>query len=97
MAVAMLLLVRAVPATLTPQTAANQPVRATIGHSRRSTMPFDNSSLPIRLFTASHERSWNPADIDFSRERSDWLSFSDDERNLLIRLVSGFRVGRAAA
>ncbi len=56
-------------------------------------MPFDNTSLPIRLFTASHERSWNPVDIDFSRERSDWLSFSDDERNLLLRLISGFRVG----
>lgn len=47
----------------------------------------------MRLFTASHERTWNPADIDFSRERSDWLSFTDDERNFLIRLISGFRVG----
>ncbi len=56
-------------------------------------MPFDNKSLPIRLFTASHERTWNPADIDFSQERSDWMSFSDDERTLLIRLISGFRVG----
>ncbi len=56
-------------------------------------MPFDNDSLPIRLFTASHERAWNPAGIDFSQERSDWLSLTDDERRLLLRLVSGFRVG----
>ena len=56
-------------------------------------MPFDNKSLPMRLFTASHERSWNPADFDYSQERSDWLSFSDDERTLLLRLISGFRVG----
>ena len=56
-------------------------------------MPFDNNSLPMRLFTASHERSWNPADIDFSQERSDWLALGDDERQLLLRLVSGFRVG----
>lgn len=56
-------------------------------------MPFDNDSLPVRLFTASHTRAWNPFDIDFSQERSDWLALTDDERRLLIRLVSGFRVG----
>ena len=56
-------------------------------------MPFDHDSLPVRLFTASHERAWNPGDIDFSRERSDWLALTDDERELLLRLVSGFRVG----
>ena len=56
-------------------------------------MPFDNNSLPMRLFTATHERAWSPADIDFSRERSDWLALTDDERRLLLRLVSSFRVG----
>ena len=56
-------------------------------------MPFDHDSLPMRLFTAAHERAWNPADIDFSREQSDWLALTDDERLLLLRLVAGFRVG----
>ena len=56
-------------------------------------MPLDNDSLPIRLFTASHGRAWSPVDIDFSQERADWLALADDERRLLIRLVSGFRVG----
>ena len=56
-------------------------------------MPFDDDSLPMRLFTASHERAWNPCGIDFSRERSDWLALADDERRLLLRLVSSFRVG----
>ena len=56
-------------------------------------MPFDDDSLPMRLFTASHERAWSPGDIDFSRERSDWLALTDDERRLLLRLVSSFRVG----
>ena len=56
-------------------------------------MPFDHDSLPLRLFTASHERAWNPADIDLSREQSDWLALTDDERLLLLRLVAGFRVG----
>lgn len=56
-------------------------------------MPLDNDSLPMRLFTASHERAWNPGDVDFSRERADWLALADDERRLLLRLVAGFRVG----
>ena len=56
-------------------------------------MPIDNDSLPMRLFTASHGRSWNPDDIDFSKERANWLALKDDERALLLRLVSGFRVG----
>lgn len=60
---------------------------------RTTPMPIDNNSLPMRLFTATHVRTWNPSDIDFSRERSDWLELTDDERRLLLRLVSGFRVG----
>ena len=56
-------------------------------------MPVDHDSLPMRLFTASHGRTWNPNDIDFSQERSQWLALAEDERQLLLRLVSGFRVG----
>ena len=56
-------------------------------------MPFDHDSLPMRLFTASHKRAWSPGDIDFAQERSDWLALTDDERRLLLRLVSAFRVG----
>ena len=59
-------------------------------------MPLDNDSLPMRLFTASHERAWSPGDVDFSRERADWLALPDDERLLLLRLVAGFRVGERA-
>ena len=51
-------------------------------------MPFEHDSLPIRLFTASHKRAWNPGDIDFAQERSDWLALTDDERRVLLRLVS---------
>ena len=47
----------------------------------------------MRLFTASHVRGWNPDDVDFSHERSDWLAISNAERQLLLRLVSGFRIG----
>lgn len=56
-------------------------------------MAFDHDALPLRLFTASHERAWNPAAIDFSHERAGWLALSDDERRLLLRLVASFRIG----
>ena len=56
-------------------------------------MPLDNNSLPMRLFTASHSRSWNPDEIDLSQERSDWLALTADEQRLLLRLVSSFRIG----
>ncbi len=47
----------------------------------------------MRLFTASHGRAWDPGEIDFAGELSDWRDLADDERQLLLRLVSGFRVG----
>lgn len=56
-------------------------------------MPLDLSSFPMHLFTASQERAWSPSSIDFSSERKDWMSLDEDERELLSRLVAGFRVG----
>ena len=29
-------------------------------------------SLPLRLFAGGNAKFWNPADIDFSRDRADW-------------------------
>ncbi|HVS62331.1 MAG TPA: ribonucleotide-diphosphate reductase subunit beta [Thermoanaerobaculia bacterium] len=56
-------------------------------------MPVDLDSFPIRLFVKSQERAWAPTAIDYSHEASDWLALDDDERQLLLRLVSGFLVG----
>lgn len=56
-------------------------------------MPMDFDSLPMRLFRASQERAWTASAIDYSRERADWMSLDAGERELLLRLVSGFRVG----
>jgi ribonucleoside-diphosphate reductase beta chain len=39
---------------------------------------------------------WDPADIDFSRDRADWLSLRDDERDMLLRLTSIFQSGEEA-
>ena len=56
-------------------------------------MPLDLQSYPIHLFQASQERAWTTADIDFSREREHWTSLDDGEREVLGRLVAGFKVG----
>ena len=38
-------------------------------------------SLPLKLFTGGNAKFWNPADIDFSRDREDWDSLTDMERD----------------
>lgn len=56
-------------------------------------MPLDLDSFPMYLFQASQERAWTASAIDYSHEREHWASLADDERELLSRLVAGFRVG----
>jgi ribonucleoside-diphosphate reductase beta chain len=56
-------------------------------------MPLPLDSFPMHLFRASQERGWVPSTFDYSRERAHWASLGDDERELLSRLIAGFRVG----
>ncbi|HZC94256.1 MAG TPA: R2-like ligand-binding oxidase, partial [Mycobacterium sp.] len=42
-------------------------------------------SLPLKLFAGGNAKFWNPADIDFSRDRADWEVLSDRERDYAIR------------
>jgi ribonucleoside-diphosphate reductase beta chain len=65
----------------------------------RSTGPsglrFD--SFPMRLWEkAKRLGTWNPADIDFSQDRADWVRLRDDERDLLLRLAALFQAGEEA-
>lgn len=39
---------------------------------------------------------WNPSDIDFSRDRDDWLRLNDLERTVLLHLTSLFQAGEEA-
>jgi ribonucleoside-diphosphate reductase beta chain len=50
-------------------------------------------SLPLKLFAGGNAKFWNPADIDFSRDRADWESLSDDERDYATRLCAEFIAG----
>jgi ribonucleoside-diphosphate reductase beta chain len=53
-------------------------------------------SLPLKLFAGGNAKFWNPADIDFSRDRADWESLSDRERDYATRLCAEFIAGEEA-
>lgn len=50
-------------------------------------------SLPLKLFAGGNAKFWNPADIDFSRDRADWESLTDREREYALRLCAQFIAG----
>ena len=53
-------------------------------------------SLPLKLFAGGNAKFWNPADIDFSRDRADWERLSDEERDFATRLCAEFIAGEEA-
>ncbi|WP_066900633.1 R2-like ligand-binding oxidase [Mycolicibacterium houstonense] len=53
-------------------------------------------SVPLRLFAGGNAKFWNPADIDFSRDRADWESLTDREREYATRLCAQFIAGEEA-
>jgi ribonucleoside-diphosphate reductase beta chain len=53
-------------------------------------------SLPLKLFVGGNAKFWDPADIDFSRDRADWESLSDRERDYATRLCAEFIAGEEA-
>ena len=53
-------------------------------------------SLPLKLFAGGNAKFWDPADIDFSRDRADWERLSDDERDYATRLCAEFIAGEEA-
>jgi ribonucleoside-diphosphate reductase beta chain len=53
-------------------------------------------SLPLKLFAGGNAKFWNPADIDFSRDRADWERLNDNERDFATRLCAQFIAGEEA-
>ena len=53
-------------------------------------------SLPLKLFAGGNAKFWDPADIDFSRDRADWEQLTDDERHYATRLCAEFIAGEEA-
>src|ERR1700752_2880069 len=53
-------------------------------------------SLPLKLFAGGNAKFWDPADIDFSRDRADWETLSDVERAFAPRVCAEFIAGEEA-
>ncbi|MEZ0365380.1 R2-like ligand-binding oxidase [Mycobacterium sp. pUA109] len=53
-------------------------------------------SLPLRLFAGGNAKFWDPAEIDFSRDRADWEALTDRERDQATRLCAQFIAGEEA-
>ena len=64
------------------------------GYQITSPRGLDFESPPMRLFEkAKRDGIWDPASIDLSQDRVDWLALEDGERDLLLRLAALFGAG----
>jgi ribonucleoside-diphosphate reductase beta chain len=55
---------------------------------------LDRGSLPMRLSQKAKRLGiWDPYDVDLSRDRADWLSLTDNQREVLLQLTSLFQAG----
>jgi ribonucleoside-diphosphate reductase beta chain len=52
---------------------------------------------PMRLYEKAKKLGiWNPSDIDFSKDKQDWTTFKDDEKDLIWLLLALFVAGEEA-
>lgn len=52
---------------------------------------------PMRLFEKAKKLGiWNPSDIDFAKDKNDWAGFTDEEKDLILHLLSLFVAGEEA-
>ena len=62
-----------------------------------TTRGLDRSLPPMRLYEKAKKLGiWNPSDIDFSKDKSDWAKFTDDEKDLIWLLLALFVAGEEA-
>jgi len=62
-----------------------------------TTRTLDRESLPMVLWAKAKKLGiWNPADIDLTRDREDWLDLTDQERETLLHLTTLFAGGEEA-
>lgn len=52
---------------------------------------------PMRLFEKAKKLGvWNPSDIEFTKDKHDWAKFTNDEKELILHLLSLFVAGEEA-
>lgn len=58
---------------------------------------LDFESFPMKLFQKAKVYGiWNPSDIDFSKDKEQWLSLKEEEKNIIIHLSALFMAGEEA-
>lgn len=62
-----------------------------------TTRGLNRESPPMRLFEKAKKLGvWNPSDIDFAKDKTDWAGFTDNEKDLILHLLSLFVAGEEA-
>ncbi|MCL4272991.1 MAG: R2-like ligand-binding oxidase [Anaerolineales bacterium] len=62
-----------------------------------TTRGLDRDLPPMRLYEKAKKLGiWNPSDIDLSKDRQDWVGFTDEEKDLCLLLLSMFVAGEEA-
>ncbi len=62
-----------------------------------TTRGLDRQTPPMRLYEKAKKFGiWNPADLDFAQDVSDWNNLADEEREILLRLTALFQAGEEA-
>ena len=61
------------------------------------TRGLDRSLPPMRLYEKAKRLGiWNPSDIDLSKDKTDWSTLKDEEKDLILRLLAMFAAGEEA-
>jgi len=62
-----------------------------------TTRGLDRDLPPMRLYEKAKRLGiWNPSDIDLSKDKADWATLKDDEKDLILRLLAMFVAGEEA-
>lgn len=62
-----------------------------------TTSGLNRDLLPMRLYEKAKRLGiWNPSDLDLSKDKADWATLKDDERDLILRLLAMFMAGEEA-
>jgi len=62
-----------------------------------TTRGLDRDLPPMRLYEKAKKLGiWNPSDIDISKDKTDWVTLRDDEKDLILRLLAMFVAGEEA-
>ncbi|WP_059104932.1 R2-like ligand-binding oxidase [Shouchella shacheensis] len=58
---------------------------------------LQEDSLPFKLFQKAKRLGvWNPAELDFTQDIRDWQTFSDEQKQGILRLIAQFQGGEEA-